>query len=209
VDRLACPWYRFELSRASRATRTIYGSALISAFYESQDYGATWATSQLGPNDAPVDDLKFVGESETLLAATHGRGLYTADTSGVLTYAPVVATRNSETSILVQWTPPFGGSVTSYQVMRSSDGGAYVNATNGLVPGSTTSFTDNSNIQSGKTYLYRVKALVGSTWGDLGAPDLASMMTFTDDNALVGKVIKVQYLNEPIRAVDFQELRVK
>ncbi|HEY2091408.1 MAG TPA: hypothetical protein VGJ81_05945 [Thermoanaerobaculia bacterium] len=167
--------------------------------YESQDYGATWATSALGPGDVAVDGLSFVKGSEALLAATHGRGLWSADTSAVPSFAPTGMTANAvvgqANSIAIHWnalSPP----ATSYQVMRSSDGSAYANATNGLISGSLTNYAD-TNVIYGKTYLYKVKALVSGVWTDLSTPDLATVISFSD--ALAS--------NTFIRALDINETR--
>ncbi len=45
--------------------------------YASGDGGATWSTSNDGPADVSVDEVTFLNNSTTLLAATHGRGLWT------------------------------------------------------------------------------------------------------------------------------------
>ena len=47
--------------------------------YESLDGGNTWAATNRGPANVSVDELVFMHHANTLLAATHGRGLYTAD----------------------------------------------------------------------------------------------------------------------------------
>jgi len=47
--------------------------------YESVDGGSTWSTSNRGPANVCVDELVFMNGTTTLLAATHGRGLWTAD----------------------------------------------------------------------------------------------------------------------------------
>ncbi len=45
--------------------------------FASADGGATWSTGNDGPADASVDEVVFMHDSTTLLAATHGRGLWT------------------------------------------------------------------------------------------------------------------------------------
>lgn len=45
--------------------------------FASDDGGATWSTSNDGPADVSVDEVVFLHNSTTLLAATHGRGLWT------------------------------------------------------------------------------------------------------------------------------------
>ena len=46
--------------------------------FESLDGGATWSTTNRGSANVSVDELVFMHNSNTLLAATHGRGLFTA-----------------------------------------------------------------------------------------------------------------------------------
>lgn len=46
--------------------------------FASEDAGVSWSTSNEGPTNASVDELTFMANSTTLLAATHGRGLWTA-----------------------------------------------------------------------------------------------------------------------------------
>ena len=45
--------------------------------FASDDGGLTWSTSNDGPADVSVDEVVFMHNSTTLLAATHGRGLWT------------------------------------------------------------------------------------------------------------------------------------
>jgi hypothetical protein len=45
--------------------------------FASEDGGLTWSTSNEGPADVAVDEVVFMHNSTTLLAATHGRGLWT------------------------------------------------------------------------------------------------------------------------------------
>ena len=47
--------------------------------FTSMDGGATWSTTNEGPANVSVDELVFMHGSTTLLAATHGRGLFTAE----------------------------------------------------------------------------------------------------------------------------------
>ncbi len=187
-----------SIVRHPRNRQRLYVATDI-GIYESQDNGATWSTSQQGPADVSVDELAFVTGSELLLAATHGRGLWTADTSSVPSFAPtnVSATASGTSSVNVSWVALPGA--TSYQVVRSSDGAPYENASGGLV--STTSYTDVNGV-SGKTYLYKVKALVSGLWTDFSSPDLATTITFTDDNALPGLTILALHVNEIRTAVN-------
>ncbi len=45
--------------------------------FASEDGGQTWGTVNEGPGNVEVDDVVFLNRSTTLLAATHGRGLWT------------------------------------------------------------------------------------------------------------------------------------
>ncbi|HEX4494622.1 MAG TPA: hypothetical protein VIE43_03045 [Thermoanaerobaculia bacterium] len=45
--------------------------------FASEDGGESWSTVNEGPGNVEVDDITFLNRSTTLLAATHGRGLWT------------------------------------------------------------------------------------------------------------------------------------
>ena len=45
--------------------------------FETTDGGVTWSTNRYGPASVSVDEIVFMHNSRTLLAATHGRGIYT------------------------------------------------------------------------------------------------------------------------------------
>jgi hypothetical protein len=47
--------------------------------FQSTDGGANWSTNDFGPNNVSVDELVFTHNSFTLLAATHGRGIFTGN----------------------------------------------------------------------------------------------------------------------------------
>jgi photosystem II stability/assembly factor-like uncharacterized protein len=51
--------------------------------FATMDGGATWSASNEGPADVSVDELTFMSDSRRLLAATHGRGLFTIELPGV------------------------------------------------------------------------------------------------------------------------------
>jgi photosystem II stability/assembly factor-like uncharacterized protein len=58
---------------------TIYVATEVGVFI-SQDGGTTWDLPQDGPANVAVDELFWMGS--TLVAATHGRGMFAADSSG-------------------------------------------------------------------------------------------------------------------------------
>jgi hypothetical protein len=49
--------------------------------FASEDSGATWSPTNEGPTNCSVDDFAWMGE--TLICATHGRGIFTIDLSRV------------------------------------------------------------------------------------------------------------------------------
>jgi len=176
--------------RHPRNSQRLYAGTDV-GIYESEDGGQTWLTSEAGPADVMIDELRFVVGTETLLAATHGRGLWTADVSSVPTLAPsgLNALASGTAAVNLSWTGVSGA--TSYQILRSNDGGAFAPVgTSG-----TTSYPDNA-VVGGKTYLYQVKALVNSTLTNPSNTDLATTIVFTDDNTLPGKTISATYLQE-------------
>lgn len=65
---------------------TIYAATQVGVFVSS-DGGGHWELPQDGPANVSVDDLFWMGS--TLVAATHGRGMFAVDTSG--SAAPAVA----------------------------------------------------------------------------------------------------------------------
>jgi regulation of enolase protein 1 (concanavalin A-like superfamily) len=58
---------------------TLYAATEVGVF-TSSDGGATWDLPQSGPANVAVDDLFWMGT--TLVAATHGRGMYSIDVNG-------------------------------------------------------------------------------------------------------------------------------
>lgn len=63
-----------------RRTAFVYAGTEVGLFV-SEDRGATWVVGNQGPANVAVDDLFWMGE--TLVCATHGRGMYRIDLSGV------------------------------------------------------------------------------------------------------------------------------
>jgi len=71
---------------------TLYAATEVGVF-TSHDGGATWDVPQSGPANVAVDDLFWMGT--TLVAATHGRGMFSIDVNG----AGMPAVSASSTSI--------------------------------------------------------------------------------------------------------------
>ena len=63
-----------------RKTAFIYLGTEVGLF-ASEDAGATWSPTNEGPTNCSVDDLFWMGEA--LVSATHGRGMFKIDLSGV------------------------------------------------------------------------------------------------------------------------------
>lgn len=81
--------------------------------FASRNGGLSWSTSNDGPADVSVEEVTFLAGSTTLLAATHGRGLWT-----VQIREPVVATLGpgcpgtNGTPLLMASAPRLGGTVS-------------------------------------------------------------------------------------------------
>lgn len=57
----------------------LYAGTEVGVF-ATEDGGATWSPLNEGPADVSIDELVFLSQSTVLLAATHGRGLWTTAT---------------------------------------------------------------------------------------------------------------------------------
>jgi photosystem II stability/assembly factor-like uncharacterized protein len=68
----------YGIARHPQRAGFLYVGTEVGVF-ASEDGGATWSTSNDGPADARCDELVFMHGATTLLAATHGRGLWTID----------------------------------------------------------------------------------------------------------------------------------
>jgi hypothetical protein len=185
--------------RHPRNAQRLYAGTEV-GLYESEDGGQTWSATAGGPEDSPIDEVRFVLGTETLLVATHGRGLWTTDVSsgGVPTAGPahVVATATGTSTVNVTWDAVSGA--TSYNIYRTSDGAPFGPA---VGTATTTSFPD-SGLTAGKTYLYKVNAVVNSTLTNDSNVDLATTILFTNDNDLVNRTIDHINLQEIRNAVN-------
>jgi hypothetical protein len=63
-----------------RRSALVYLGTEVGVF-ASEDGGATWSPTNEGPTNCSVDELFWMGE--TLVSATHGRGMFKIDLSGV------------------------------------------------------------------------------------------------------------------------------
>jgi photosystem II stability/assembly factor-like uncharacterized protein len=55
--------------------------------YTSEDGGTTWSTTNDGPGTISIDEVFFAGTTTTLIAVTHGRGMFSASVSSSSTSA--------------------------------------------------------------------------------------------------------------------------
>jgi hypothetical protein len=94
----------------------------------------------------------------------------------------LIATAATSTSVNLSWTAV--ADATSYEVVRSADGIAYV--TVGTPAGNA--FTDSS-AAANTSYLYKVGARAGANTGPYGPPDLATTVIFTDDPLIAESTI--------------------
>ncbi len=133
--------------------------------FASEDGGATWGIPGDSPSNVPVFNLSWMGT--TLIAATHGRGLYTSETSTTqLTLSPARlnfgATKNGYLGDLVNVTPAqdvtVGFSSGSYAWTAAGDQ-PWIQVTNGSGTGAgkfTVSIVNPGN------YIYAATELYGS-----------------------------------------------
>ncbi|MBM3545985.1 MAG: hypothetical protein FJX54_03450 [Alphaproteobacteria bacterium] len=64
----------------------IYAGTEVGVF-TSEDGGSSWSTTNDGPGAVSIDELFFAGTTTTLVAATHGRGMFQASLSSSSTTA--------------------------------------------------------------------------------------------------------------------------
>ncbi|MBX3407884.1 MAG: hypothetical protein KF869_14080 [Phycisphaeraceae bacterium] len=68
----------YGIARHPTVANWLYVATELGVF-SSNDGGATWSTASEGPRNVRTDEIVFMHASNRLLAATHGRGIYTAD----------------------------------------------------------------------------------------------------------------------------------
>lgn len=104
----------------------------------------------------------------------------------------VVANATSTTSVTVNWNAV--GGADQYQVYRASIfGGAEI-----IVGTTATTSLNDGNVEAGKTYLYRVRAIDNNTPSAFSAIDPATTVMFSDDPIQAGVT--------NVRAIHLQEL---
>jgi photosystem II stability/assembly factor-like uncharacterized protein len=74
------------LARHPTNTSWLYAGTEVGLF-TSEDGGTTWSTTNDGPGTISIDEVFFAGSTTTLIAATHGRGMFSASVSSSSTSA--------------------------------------------------------------------------------------------------------------------------
>ena len=118
--------------------------------------GITWSAGNDGPALVPVHMLKWYDNS-TLLAATHGRGVWRATDGSSVPGPPakVIATPNGDAQVAVSFSAPLFGRdspITGYTVTSNPSGGVDNNA------GTTALIHTITGLSNGTAYTFTVKA---------------------------------------------------
>lgn len=184
-----------DLARHPRSAVRLY-AATDMGIYESENGGATWS-AQDGPAAVSTNELQWLVGANILLAATHGRGMWTADVQSVPPFTPtgLVANASGTAQINVTWNAYDGAA--SYQVLRKSDGQPFAP----VATTTTTSYLD-TNVVAGKTYVYEVTTTINGLASSPSNADLATTTTFADDNQLLGKTVLALHLQQIRDAVN-------
>lgn len=197
----------------SPATATVSGSATITQGGSAPIYAAltgtgpwdvTWSdgVTQNDVATSPANRLVSPNSTTTytVTALTDGNGCAgTSSGSATITVQPlaaptgVIATATSTSQVQVTWA--HSGSADRFDVFRD-----------GVFAGSSTtlSFT-NSGLLASKSYVYTVKAVVGTASSPSSNPDLATTILFTDDPLVAGttaiKAVHITQLQTAVNAV--------
>lgn len=111
--------------------------------FASFDGGSHWTTSNTGPNAVSADEVTFMNNSQTLLIATHGRGLWTADipivTSVALSPTSAQGGNTVTGTVTISEPAPVGGTIVSL----SSNNAAATVGSSVTVPANATSVNFN------------------------------------------------------------------
>ncbi|MBI3240820.1 MAG: hypothetical protein HYZ49_00800 [Chloroflexi bacterium] len=128
--------------------------------FASEDGGATWGLPHDGPTNTSVDELFWL-DNDTLVAATHGRGLFTAN---VLFNAPGIPTlvAPAHNSTTTDYTPTLDwndstGNLDHYQ-LQVDDNSNFSSPTIDDSTLTTSDFTPGAPLNADVTYYWRVRA---------------------------------------------------
>ena len=128
----------------------------------SKDGGASWTVPADGPGNVSVDELRFMYHSNKLLAATHGRGLWTFGVTGIKTLtAPATLGSSATANCTVTLDTP-AAAVGEMVMLTSSDPNVTVPASV-LIPSTQwgASFTITSKTVKAPTNV-TITATIGS-----------------------------------------------
>jgi hypothetical protein len=135
--------------------------------FQSTNDGGSWVSFNTGLPAATVYDLKYHEGPKLLLAATHGRGVFTTDLSGVLPVqlARFTALPHGAGMVRLAWTTLTETNNYGFEVQKSAAaGGPFAAVPNGFVPGHGTTtephdyeFTDST--ASAGVWWYRLKQI--------------------------------------------------
>lgn len=107
----------------------------------------------------------------------------------------VVATAQSDTTILISWNP--APTAVSYQLFRRDGNGGFVQ-----LPGSITSTSTLDTVGAATAHLYRVRAVNSAGASVDSASDIATTVIFTDDPLGNGIAVKAEHLAQLRTAVN-------
>jgi hypothetical protein len=190
----------FTAHVSSNSPGSITGTATF------KDGGSTIGTAPVTNGEATLTTSSLALGSHAITVVYGGSSSYDASSSEphnhVVAYAPlgipaVVATAVSSTSVSINWSPADGA--TGYDVFRSTNNGPYALVGQPAVP----AYTDGG-LAPNTAYLYRVRSRDNNgNLGELGPPDLATTVLFTDDPIVIGvTVVRAQHIIELRTAVE-------
>lgn len=141
--------------------KSIFVGTEVGVFW-SLDGGNSWLTSNVAPSNVSVDELSFMKNSRTLLAGTHGRGLWIGTLAGAgLNFTPstIYSSGSTTGSITLGAPAPKGGT----RIALSSDSPNLVIPASVLVPAGSlgTTFTARATVTT-STVTANVTAKFGS-----------------------------------------------
>jgi hypothetical protein len=170
----------------------LYAGTEVGVF-ASTDTGTTWALPHEGPASVSVHELFWMGS--TLVAATHGRGLFkTTAPIETLGAATLSVSANSTPAVQLSWSSVSGA--TAYVIKRNTTPGA---TSDYVIVGATLTYTDDA-VNFDETYYYRVAALDSAfNQGPLSNEVSATAPRFTDD--------PLGATATPVKAIHITELR--
>ncbi|AIE84536.1 hypothetical protein OP10G_1168 [Fimbriimonas ginsengisoli Gsoil 348] len=159
------------IARKPGSPDTLYVGTEVGIF-SSADGGGTWSTTSDAPSNVAIDDLQYLNNSTTLVAASHGRGLWVLKTaesalkSLTLDKTTVVGGQSATATVTSSKAAPAGGLSVA---LSSADAAVTVPASVTIAAGATTAtFTVNTkSVTANKTVRLTAAAGGGSVFADL------------------------------------------